>query len=211
MKFASDGGWHFARRFHMHLKLVLLTLILAATYPMSSQVVPAAREGGLPIVVGVGFSNFYTDWSGRLSGPTIWADWNFYHGPSLLHGFGIEVQGRDLNYFRTGSVTKLRMDTASGGPIYTWRKYRTVHPYGKFLIGYGSIDFNAFPSLPFYQHESRTVYTPGGGAEVRLWRNVSLRGEYEYQFWHDLFGSGALNPQGLTIGASYDFRRSNRH
>lgn len=197
----------------MRLKLVLAALFLAAVLPLSSQVAPAAREGGLPIVVGVGFSNFSTDWTGRLSGPTIWADWNFNRGPSLLRGFGIEVEGRDLNYFRTPLSKKLRMDTAGGGPIYTWRRSRAAHLYGKFLIGYGSIDFDTLPGppfLPFYHHESRTVYTPGGGAEVRLWRSVSLRGDYEYQFWDNLFGSGDLNPQGLTVSASYDFGRSSR-
>lgn len=194
----------------MRLKLVLAALLMAAVLPLSSQVAPAAREGGLPIVVGVGYSNFATDWSGHLSGPTIWADWNFNRGPSLLHGFGIEVEGRDLNYFRTPLSKKLRMDTAGGGPIYTWHRYRAVHLYGKFQIGYGSIDWDALPGYPFYQHESRTVYTPGGGVEVRLWRNVSLRGDYEYQFWDNLFGTGNLNPQGLTVGASYGFGR-NKH
>src|ERR1035441_7194948 len=99
----------------MRLKLVLAALCLTAALPIFSQVAPAATEGGLPLVVGAGFSDYNTDWSGRLAGATVWADWNFYHGPSFLHGFGIEVEGRDLNYVRTGADPNLRQDTAGGG------------------------------------------------------------------------------------------------
>jgi opacity protein-like surface antigen len=113
------------------------------------------------------------------------------------------VEARDLNYDRTGSDPKLRMDTVSGGAIYTWRHYRNVHPYAKFLVGYGSIDFSS--SRPNYTHDSRTVYAPGGGLDYRVYRNVWVRGNYEYQAWTDFFNHHALNPQGFTIGAAYDF------
>ena len=188
----------------MRLKLVLAALCLTAALPIFSQVAPAATEGGLPLVVGAGFSDYNTDWSGRLAGATVWADWNFYHGPSFLHGFGIEVEGRDLNYGRTGGVPNLRQDTAEVGAIYTWRHYRNFHPYGKFLAGIGSIDFQHI--RPKYSHDTRTVYAPGGGVEYRAWRNVWVRGDYEYQVWTDFFHHHAMNPQGFTIGVSYDFK-----
>jgi hypothetical protein len=151
------------------------------------------------------YSNYSTDWSGRLAGPTLWIDWNFYRGPSVLRGLGIEVEGRDLNYTRTGGDPKLRQDTVEGGAIYSCLHYRNFHPYAKFLAGYGSIDFNV--NLPGYTHDSRTVYAPGGGVEYRAWRNVWVRSDYEYQFWTDFFHHHALNPNGLTIGVPYDFRR----
>ena len=186
-----------------YMKALLVVLLVSTAIPAFSQIAPAATEGGLPLTVGVGYSNYYTDWSGRLSGPMLWADWNFYRGPSLLHGFGIEVEARDLNYGRTGGDPTLRMDTAGGGPIYTWRHYRKFRPYGKFLIGYGSIDFNI--GVPNYKHDSRTVYAPAGGLEYRVARNVWVRGNYEYQIWTDFFNHHALNPQGFTVGAAYDF------
>lgn len=192
----------------MRLKLVLAALFLAAAIPVFSQVAPAATEGGLPLVVGAGFSDFYSDWNGRLAGPTVWVDWNFYHGPSFLHGFGIEVEGRDLNYGRTGGVPNLRQDTAEGGAIYTWRHYRNFHPYAKYLIGFGSIDF---PPYGTYSHDTRTVLIPGGGAEYRAYRNIWVRGDYEYQYWRHIFGPHDLNPNGVTIGVSYDFGSFRRH
>jgi opacity protein-like surface antigen len=188
----------------MHRKIVLATLFLAATLPASAQVTPSFQQRRVPLVVGVGFSNFNTDWNGRLSGATFWADWNFNKRPSFLQGFGIEVEGRDLNYGRSSGAPKnLRQDTLEGGVIYTWRHYRNFHPYGKFIAGLGSIDFQHI--RPTYSHDTRAVWAPGGGVEYRAWQNVWVRGDYEYQFWPDFFSYHALNPNGVTIGVSYDF------
>jgi len=111
----------------MHGKLVLMAFFFATALPASAQATPGATQKGVPIVVGVGYSNFYSDWNGRLAGPTVWVDWNFCHAPWILHGFGIELEGRDLNYGRTGGVSNLRQDTAEGDAIYTWRHYRNFH------------------------------------------------------------------------------------
>ena len=59
---------------------------------------------------------------------------------------GVEVEGRDLNFDRTGGDPKLRMDTFEGGLIYTTHFYRRFHPYAKFLFGDGSIDFTSSAS-----------------------------------------------------------------
>jgi opacity protein-like surface antigen len=197
--------------FQMRMKLIVASLLLAATFPVSAQVVPAAEQHGLPLVVGVGFSDFNSDWNygvrgGRLAGGTVWADWNFYGGPSFLHGLGIEAEARDLNYARTGNVPNLRQDTAEIGAIYTWRHYHRFHPYAKFLAGLGSIDFQH--TNPHYAHDTRTVYAPGGGVEYRAWRNVWVRADYEYQYWPNFFWHETMEPNGVTIGVSYDFRHS---
>ena len=199
-------------RFQMRMKLIVASLLLAAAFPASAQVVPAAEKHGLPLVVGVGFSDFRSDWNGRLwdgrlAGGTVWADWNFYGAPSFLHGLGIEAEARDLNYARTGNVPNMRQDTAQIGAIYTWRHYQRVHPYAKYLAGLGSIDFQH--TDPHYSHDTRTVYTPGGGVEYRAWRNVWVRGDY--QFWTDFFRHHTMNPNGVTLGVSYDFGHSYAH
>jgi hypothetical protein len=188
----------------MRLKLVIAAVMLTATLPVFPQAAPAVKGGGgIPIVVGAGFSSFYTDWSAYERGPALWIDWSFYNGRSFLSGFGLEVEGRDLNYWRSGDVPNLREDTIGGGPIYHWRQFHRLHPYGKFLISYGSIDFTS--DDPFYRHDTRTVYAPGTGADYRVWRNVWVRGDYEWQFWRDFPHTHALSPDGFTIGASYDF------
>lgn len=187
--------------------LFLAVLMLCASIPAFSQVVPEIGHPGKgwPLSVGVGYSNYDTDWSGRLSGGVFWADWNFYHLPPLLDGFGLEIEGRDLNLDRTGGDPKLRMDTLEGGVIYTTHFYRRFHPYGKFLFGDGSIDFTTVD--PNYSHDTRQMYVPGGGADTRFYKSLWLRVNYEYQFWPHFFHYHALNPNGIDIGVAYDFGR----
>lgn len=191
-------------------KLTLAAVFFALSFPGFSQVAPSATQGGLPIEVGAGFSNYNIDFDGyRLSGPTIWVDWNFYEHPAVLHGFGLEVEGRDLGVGKPASYAgSLREDTAMGGVIYKWHDFHHVRPYGKFLLGYGKIEF-AGGNNPNYTNDSRTIYSPGFGLDYRAYRNISVRADYEYQIWPNLFGPSARNPQGFTIGASYDFRGSN--
>jgi opacity protein-like surface antigen len=184
----------------MYLKTLLAVVFVSAAIPAFAQVVPEANAPSIPLAVGVGYSNYSTDWSGRLEGPTLWVDWKFDRGPAFVHGLGLEMEARDLNYGR--SVPKLRMDTLSGGVIYTIPHLHRFNPYVKFLVGYGSIDFAV--NIPNYTHDTRTVYTPAGGLDYRVFRNVIVRGNYDYQFWADFFNHHALNPNGLTVGVSYD-------
>jgi opacity protein-like surface antigen len=194
----------------MRLKFICAGLFFSVALPAFSQVAPSANQGGLPFKVGFAYSDYYTDWSGYESGPTAWVDWTLTHGPGILSGIGIEAEGRDLNYSRTGTQPKLREDTAQGGPIYRWGHYDRFEPYAKFLFGFGHIAFNDVLD-PYYTHDSRTVLAPGGGAEYRIAGNVWVRGDYEYQFWTDFFNHHALNPEGFTVGASYDFSRLHAH
>jgi opacity protein-like surface antigen len=194
----------------MRLKLAVLGLFLFAALPTFSQVAPSATHGGIPIVIGAGYSNYQTDWSGNLSGATLWIDWTASRVPNSLQGIGLEVEGRDLNFDRTGDNPKLRMDTAKGGPIYHWHHFTRFQPYVKFTLGFGSIDFSNKPG-DFYTHDTRTIYAPGGGGDYRLWRNVWLRADYEYEAWPDMYDHKILDPQGFTIGATYDLGRLASH
>jgi len=193
----------------MHLKLtsklIFAVLILTAVLPIHSQASPAAIQGGVPIVVGAGFSDFSIDWGPgkRMEGISAWADWFPNRLPAVLNGLGVEAEGRDIDFGRPAGVTKVRQDTGLGGLIYTWNRYLNVRPYVKYLAGVGSIDF---PPAGTYSHDTFSVFSPGGGVEYRAWRHIWIRGDYDYQFWHHTFGNNDLTPTGFTIGASYDFR-----
>lgn len=197
----------------MHKKLVFAALLLTGFRPACSQVIPAATQGGLPLTVGVGFSDYYTEiYSQRFKGTTVWADWNFQRVPWFLRGIGVEAEARYLNFGQPAG-SSWTFATAGGGPIYTWRHYRKLHPYGKFLIDYGTQNHISSPLLPsWYKHDQWTALAPGGGVDYRAWRNISVRADYEYQFWRvEWFNNHFLNPQGVTVGASYDFMtRHNR-
>jgi len=192
----------------MRMKLIIMAFFLATVFPATSQVTPAATQGGLPLVVGVGFSDYYTEmFSKHMEAPTVWADWNFSHVPSFLRGFGIEAEVRDIDFGQPAGQ-QLRMFIAGGGPIYTLQHYRNFHPYGKFLVDYGSMSHMKISRLPSsYTADKWVIYAPGGGVEYRVRRNIWLRADYEYQFWRDGFYDNTfLNPEGLTIGVSYDFK-----
>lgn len=204
----------------MRVKLILAVLFVAVSIPVFSQVKPAASENKTNLVIGAGFSDYYSDWNGRFDGSTLWIDWSPNQVPKLLNGLALEVEARDLSFDRTGTVPHLRLDTVGGGPIYTIRHYRNIHPYAKFIINYASFDFQPYckvrhvgpcPTGEQYSHDTRTDYAPGGGLEFHAYRNLWVRADYEYQFFVDFFNYHAMNPNGYTAGVSYDFGHSGQH
>jgi len=194
--------------FRRSLKLSLFAVLISATVPLFSQVAPAASErDSLPIAAGIGASDFSIDWGPgrRMEGITAWVDWTeIPHMPRLLRGIGIDAEARDINSGLPTGVPRMRQDTASGGPVYTVRRFSKVQPYAKYLLGFGSIDFGPLPNAPRrYTHDTRAVYAPGGGVEFQAFRSLWVRADYEYQFWPKIFGPHSLNPNGFTIGAMY--------
>jgi opacity protein-like surface antigen len=170
-----------------------------------SQVVPQANAGnGRGFNVGAGLSSYDVDWGhGRMVGGTIWGDWYPKMLTGRLDGLALEVELRDISLDRGTHPSNFRQDTATGGVLYSWPHYNRFRPYGKFLIGLGSIDFMV-PAVPNYTHDTRTIFAPGLGIDYRAFGPMWLRVDYEYQDWPQLFG-GTLNPQGFTFGATYDF------
>jgi len=186
---------------------LLFLLLIGAASRVEAQVTYSAREGKLPLTVGFGVADFSDDWGDRNPrqvGLTLWVDWRLPHMPSKLSGLGLEFEGRDVNYATPDYLPGHRMTTGLAGPIYQWRRENRIRPYVKYLMGIGNLDF---PGACCYQQDTRAVFAPAGGADVRLVGRLSARGEYEYQFWPELFGPHALNPQGLTIGVVYDLGR----
>lgn len=201
----------------MHLKRFLEFALLAVTActlcPAHAQTAPAAKEGQLHLDVGAGLSSFNPDWAqGRMMGTTLWVDWYPTRLPAVLHGLGIESESRALNFNRGGTLGKwapnLSEYTTGGGLIYHWQHYRNFRPYGKFIVSYGGLTWAKAPVK--YRHDTRTVSTYGVGFDYRLPYNVSLRADYEYQMWPDLFGHKRLDPSGFTLGAVYHFGRAHR-
>lgn len=190
--------------------LFVFLFFFEAALQSKAQVTYSAREGKLPFTVGFGVSDFSDDWgikNPRQVGITLWADWRLPRTPPALEGLGIEFEGRDVNYATPSYLPGHRMDTALGGFIYEFHRQGSIRPYVKYLMGIGSIDF---PNQTTYQHDTRTVFAPAGGVDFRFWNQLSVRGEYEYQFWRQIFGPHDLTPNGFSVGVVYDFGRGPR-
>jgi len=189
------------------LSVVLTAAYFAAVGTAFSQVVPAAHQGQLPFAIGAGASNFDVDWGkNRMEGFTLWGQWR--PRPSgALSGLGIDAEVRDIDYGRSSNTipSNFKQVTFAGGPMYTVRALHNFQPYGKYLFGFGSIDFHV--ADPYYTHDTRNVYAPGFGFQYRLIHHLWVRADYEYQFWpHFLGNNKTLDPQGFTLGFSYDFK-----
>jgi opacity protein-like surface antigen len=191
----------------------ITVLFTCAAYSAFAQVVPAATEKRQILAAGAGLSDYNPDWDqGRLYGGTAWLDYTPNWVPSVLQGIGLEAEGRDLNYGRSSASPNLREDTIEGGVIYAWPHFRNLRPYGKFLAGYGNRDAEGYNQLRY--HDSRTILAAGGGLDYRVYRNVWVRADYEYQHWPDMHFKdlnnvvtpiGPMHPNGFTLGALYHF------
>jgi hypothetical protein len=205
----------------LFIKLTLAGLIVCTTSQVNAQATPAATSGASTLSLGAGISAFNPDWGPpgrRIWGTTLWGDWIPNRVPPILHGIGLEVEVRDLNFDRTNTDPNLVLKAAGGGVIYSWRRYRNFHPYVKGLMEFGGLDWTRsnyyrYPencgtkTIPchYYDHDTRTVYVAGGGLEYRVYRKLWARADWEYQGWPDLFGHKRLDPEGFTIGAMYHF------
>ncbi len=194
-------------RLKLTSKLILAALFAAAIVPTYSQVAPTARQGGLPIAVGGGFSDFNLDYGAgrRMFGFSAWADWLPETFPGKLRHLGVESTGHAIVFDVPAGFSRMRQETAEVGPIYRWDSYHNVRPYVRYVIGIGSIDFPQPAQTVPYTHDTFLVMSPGGGAEYHLWQHIWVRADYEYQFWHHTFGPHDLTPNGFTVGATYDF------
>jgi hypothetical protein len=196
----------------MRLKLIPIALFVVAAFPIHSQVVPAGTQSGLPvpIVVGGGVSYFSVGYppGGEMLGVSAWADWFLLNRLSgRFQGLGIAAEGHEIAIAHPSVFSRMKEQVGEGGAIYSWTRTRNFHPYGKFLAGIGGI---YFPPQGAYTHDTRTVYSPGGGIDYRLAHHILVRGDYEYQIWHHFPQTGqTMHPNGFTLGASYDFRVRN--
>lgn len=197
----------------MGLRAIFVALTVTAAIPVLAQAPASATEGRFHFKAGAGFSDFNGDFGhGHLMGGALWVDCNPAIFPPALRGLGVEAEGRGV---RIGQISptehgSFRQGTLGGGPMYTYLHFRNVHPYVKFLFNFAGQDFNLGNSQ--FHHETQVAYAPGGGVDYRVFRNLWARADYEYQVWPGAYGRPAwtLDPQGATLGLSFDFGHFHR-
>lgn len=198
-------------RFRLFLLLSLVFLMFtSAGSSRAESTSPAGGERRIPFAIGAGLSNFDIDWGRahgkerRMVGVTGWFDWSPPDPKGFLKGISMEIEGRNVNYGHPSSLPQMHQYTFAGGALYSWRLNRPIHPYAKYLLGMGNTNS---PS-----NYTNLILAPGAGLSCRIYKNVWVRGDYEYQFWPNFYGRPhALNPNGFTISTAYDFRTRPRY
>jgi len=184
----------------MRSKLVLAVLLLFPAFPAFSQVAPAAKVSGIPLGVGVGLMNYSMDYApgDRIMGVSAWSDYKVYHG------LGIEAEGTALFFAKPARITRFEQNTIKGGLIYHTPTALGFHPYVKALVGVTRGEFSV--RNPFYTVDTFTNYGFGAGVEYKAWRSVFVRADYEYTYLTTYLSPNSLNPNGVTVGATYYLR-----
>ena len=187
----------------------LVSLVLAAgAVCAQSQTVPDAFARGLAINAGGEFSGYQPDYIGTgVPAPAG------FHGYVAGIGTYVDVKVTPWVQFE-GEARWMRLNKPNGGiyednyligprlPIYRAHFWKAT-PYGKFLVGYGKLNFEDNNGWGRY-----TDLAFGGGLDIKLTKRFTLRApDFEYQMWPS-WSEGTpktytLKPYGLSIGVAY--------
>jgi hypothetical protein len=162
---------------------------------LEAQAAPAVR-GGAGLWSGAEYSNFSPDFgpSQRLSGIGGYLDlnWNSRYAAEA-----------EVRFLRFNGFSSQYQDNYLIGPKITILPKGKLRPYAKVLVGLGKFNFP-------YQLGYGTYFALalGAGVDYRLSPRISIRAEYEYQFWPNSPGiagepSNSLRPNGLSAGFAY--------
>lgn len=184
-------------RFLCRAVLVLAALALPAL--VSAQAAYDADRAPVNFTVGGSFSYYDAAYGGnKVMGLGSFADF----GPIGFDELAVE-----------GEAHWLTMNGADGfaeysflaGPRYRLNlgRQHNIHPYVKFLVGQGDLQFAHHLAYGRY-----FAMAPGGGIEVPIRQRMRVRLDYEYQIWPSAPGipgqsSSALKPNGITVGIAY--------
>lgn len=183
------------KSFTVKTKLLFLFLFIAVSPTLIfSQVTVDARGGDAALRVGGTVSLFRPDYfANAVGGGGVYVDFD------LDRRLGLEATGR---WLRKSSGADLHEDQYAIGPRVSFLTFGRVHPYAKGFIGLGEF---TFPNNAGFVtgHGGYLLFGGGAGVDYRLNRKWTIRPiDFEYQHWPD-FTTGAINPYGVSIGASY--------
>lgn len=197
---------------------ILLLLVITPAVVLA-QVPPAAVGGNSSLWAGGEVSSFNPDYScsssvpfdckSQLVGPAAFFDFN------VTPKWGAEGEARWLHW--DGQGGEIESNYLAGGRYRAYRFHR-LDAWAKMLAGAGLITTPYFPVAGSLKG-SYFAIAPGGTLELRLTDRMSLRGDYEYQFWPSFVGppsydlstgalvqhNGGLTPNGFSLGVTYRF------
>jgi hypothetical protein len=168
--------------------LVVALVALLWGVHASAQSRESATAGRTFVWVGGGVSDYYLQYGGsKIVGVTGFVD------ADTRRKLGIEAEGRWLDYRQTHNI---HAETYLAGPRYHFNVNR-VQPYVKGLAGLGKFNF------PYnYATGKYFVIGAGGGADYFITPRLSVRGDFEYQYWPQ-FTFGAMSAGGVSVNLRY--------
>ena len=177
-----------------------------------AQVAPAAGTTHAPLSASVGFGMDYMsgDWGrGDINrfGPSAWGTVTIWHDVSLIaEGHSMIVGGNDL-------ASQFKYVSGGGGLVWISDYFGRFQPLLKAEAGFGSLSHPPNAFVGGHLHDTRTVYTLGGGVEYHTWGRLWTHVEYDYDFFTDFHSAASnqnhsLNPRGFTFGETYRFGRN---
>lgn len=199
-------------------KARVLFVLLIAPAAVFAQVPQSTVGGYSRLSAGGEISSFNPDYScsssipfnckSQLVGPAVFFDFN------VKPKWGAEGEARWLHW--NGQGGEIESNYLGGGRYRVYR-YHRLDTWVKMLMGAGLITTPYFPIAGSLKG-SYFALAPGGTLEFRMTDRISLRGDYEYQFWPAFSGpttfsntnapvqhNGGLTPNGFSLGVSYRF------
>ena len=170
------------------LCLVLSVVVLMPGQVAWSQSSEDANAGARFIWVGGGVSGYYLQY-GALKNLGITG----YVDMDSVRKLGMETEGRWLELHQTNNI---HAETYLAGPRYHFNLGR-FQPYVKGLSGLGEFNFTYN-----YAHGRYFVIAPGGGFDYRVNRRLTVRTDFEYQYWPQ-FTFGPMSAGGASVGIRY--------
>lgn len=189
----------------MSPKLLVSMAVLLISMLSAAQVQPAGGKSTGNISAGGGMDYWSGDWGkGDINrwGPSAWATL------TIWQGLGINVEGHSMIIGGNDIASSYKYFVGEGGLIYINRHWRSIQPFAKAELGFGSLSHP--PNGTGQSHLTSNTWALGGGVELHNWRRLWTRVDYTYDNipnFHSI-GTGqfhTLNPNGFTFGETIRF------
>lgn len=175
-------------------------LVLFVVPMLSMAQSPESAVGGTTSLrAGAEVSSFNPDYScgsdvpfgcnSQLVGPTALFDLD------VAPRWGVEGEARWLHWDGPGSQIE---SNYLAGPRYRVLHFDRFGGWVKVMLGAGLVTTPNWPSVNSVKG-SYFAYAPGGTVEYRLTDRLSLRGDYEFQFWPSFAGPPGDNSSGMFV------------
>jgi hypothetical protein len=166
----------------------MVVVLLVPGRMASGQTRESADAGHTFLWVGGGVSGYYLQYGAQKSlGITGYLD------ADSVRCLGMESEARFLDFHLAHDI---HAETYLAGPRYHFNMNR-FQPYIKGLGGIGDFNFSYN-----YAHGRYIVIAPGGGFDYRVSPRLSVRADFEYQYWPK-FTFGAMSSPGASVGFRY--------